>query len=123
MDESQDVAVVVALEHLGFDVIDGTGATIGDVIADYPADGHLEPGDTVVRVDGRPVERREDLALAIYEASPGDELELVVEPVDGPRRRRETVQLVEDPLHPGYAFLGVSGLVDEGPRDRTTPST
>jgi PDZ domain-containing protein len=111
MDQSQDVAVTVALEHLGFDVVDGTGATIGGVVPDYPADGAIRPGDTVVEVDGRPVDRAEDLARAIYESQPGDDLDLVVEPEEG-RAREETVQLVEnpDPFQPGTAFLGVAGL-------------
>ncbi len=109
MDQSQDVAVILALEHLGFDVVDGTGATVADVIPEYPADGHIEPGDTVVRADGRRVERAEDLAGAIAGAAPGDELTVVVEPEDG-RRRTEVVQLTEDPTRPGGAFLGVAGL-------------
>jgi Lon-like protease len=109
MDESQDVAIVVALEHLGFDVIDGTGATIADVVPDYPADGILHAGDTVVRVDGQPVERKEDLARAIDESQPGDTLRLVVESPEGDTRR-VTVDLGEDPFQPGHAFLGVVGL-------------
>jgi PDZ domain-containing protein len=109
MDESQDVAVVVALEELGFDVIDGTGATIGDVVPEYPADGALEPGDTVVRAQGEPVERKEDLARAIDATGPDQPLALVVEDPDG-IRRRVTVDLAPDPRDPGHGFLGVSGL-------------
>jgi Lon-like protease len=109
MDESTDVAVIVALEHLGFDVIDGTGATVADVVPDFPAEGVIQPGDTVVRANGEPVERAEDLATAIDDLEPGDELSMVVEPEDGPRRR-EQVELAEDPRAPESAFLGVVGL-------------
>ncbi len=109
MDVSQDTAVVVALEHLGFDVVSGTGATIGDIVPDAPADGVLEAGDTVVRLDGEPVERREDLVAVIDAMAPGDELEMVVEDEEGDRRR-VTVTLGAFPDFPDEPFLGVSGL-------------
>jgi PDZ domain-containing protein len=92
MDESEDTAVVVALEHLGFDVISGTGATIGGVLPGSPAEEVLEPGDTIVRVEAQPVDRREDLVRELDGTVPGDEITIVVEPEDGPRRR-ETVTL------------------------------
>ena len=43
MDASEDTAVVVALEHLGYDVVSGTGATIAGVVPDTPADGRDRP--------------------------------------------------------------------------------
>jgi Lon-like protease len=109
MDASEDTAVVVALEHLGYDVVSGTGATVEDVVPDTPADGTIEPGDTVVRAAGQPVERVEDLVAEIEARSPGDELSLVVEPEDGPRRR-VTVDLAAFPDAPTEPFLGVTGL-------------
>ena len=87
MDDSQDVAVVVALEHLGYDVVDGTGATIGDVLPESPAAEQLGAGDDIVRAGGEPVERKEDLVRQIEARRPGDELDLVVEPADGGRER------------------------------------
>ena len=109
MDASEDTAVVVALEHLGYDVVSGTGATVADVVPGAPADGVIEPGDTVVRAEGRPVERVEDLVAEIDTLAPGDELTMVVEPEDGPRRR-VAVDLAAFPDAPDEAFLGVSGL-------------
>jgi len=111
MDQSQEIAIIVALEHLGYDVVDGTGATVTNVIEGYPADGHLDAGDTVVRAGGRPVERSEDLVRLLDAATPGDELRLVVEPEDG-RRRTEVIELGENPNEPGQAFLGVAGSAD-----------
>jgi PDZ domain-containing protein len=87
MDDSQDVAVVVALEHLGYDVVDGTGATVGDVLPGSPAAEQLGPDDDIVRAGGEPVERKEDLVRQIEARRPGDELDLVVEPADGGRER------------------------------------
>jgi PDZ domain-containing protein len=109
MDASEDTAVVVALEHLGYDVVSGTGATVADVVPGAPADGVIEPGDTVVRAAGQPVERVEDLVTEIDALAPGDELTMVVEPDDGPRRR-VTVELAAFPDAPDEPFLGVSGL-------------
>lgn len=89
MDESQDVAVVVALEELGYDVIDGTGAKVGDVLPGSPAAVDLAADDTVVRAGGEPIERKEDLVRQIELLAPGDTLDLVVEPADGGRERVE----------------------------------
>ena len=111
MDASEETAVVVALEHLGYDVVSGTGATIEDVVPDTPADGVIEPGDTVVRAGGQPVERVEDFVAEIDARDPGDELTLVLESGDdGAPRRRATVELAAFPDAPAEPFLGVSGL-------------
>ena len=113
MDASEEVAVVVALEHLGYEVISGTGASVADVVPDAPADGVIEPRDTIVRVAGRPVELVEDLVAAIDGRRPGDRLPLVVEDEGGDRRRVE-VELGRYPGAPDLAFLGVSGLSTRG---------
>ncbi len=109
MDASEESAIVVALEHLGHDVVSGTGATVADVVPDAPADGLVEPGDTVVRAAGRAVDRVEDLVTEIDARDPGDDLALVVEPEDGPRRQ-VTVELGPFPDAPTEPFLGVAGL-------------
>ena len=109
MDASEVTAVVVALEHLGYDVVSGTGALVDDVVAGAPADGVVEPGDTVVRAADRRVERVEDLVAEIDSRRPGAPLRLVLDPEDGPRRR-VTVQLGAFPELPDAPFLGVSGL-------------
>ncbi|WP_442509118.1 trypsin-like peptidase domain-containing protein [Novipirellula sp. SH528] len=59
---------------------DGDGVTVANVSASSPAarDG-LKPGDRVVRVGSQPVDDRLDFALAMLNASPGDQLEFAVE--------------------------------------------
>lgn len=109
MDASQETAVVVALEHLGYDVISGSGATVEGTVAGAPAAGVIEPGETIVRAGGRPVEIVDDLVIEIDALDPGDELDLVVEDVDG-QRRTVTVELGDHPDAPGSSFLGVAGL-------------
>ena len=111
MDASEETAVVVALEHLGYEVVSATGATTEDVVPDTPADGVIERGDTVVRAGGQPVERVEDFVAEIDARDPGDELTLVLESGDdGAPRRRATVELAAFPDAPAEPFLGVSGL-------------
>jgi PDZ domain-containing protein len=70
----------------------------------------IEPGDTIVAVDGQPVERREDLARAIDAKEPGDPIRLRIEDPDG-ERRRAVVELGSYPDAPDEPFLGVGGLV------------
>lgn len=129
MRDSKQVAVAVALDALGYEVtISGTGAMIVEVVPDTPAAEVLEPGDTVVAVDGRPVELASELVEAIGAADPGDELTLTVEPMpphptDGdptaegpdaddegaePATETVTVTLGAHPDEPGRPFLGVS---------------
>jgi Lon-like protease len=109
MDDSKVTATQVALEHLGFDVVSGTGATVQEVVPDAPADGVIEPGDTVVRANGHRVTRVEELVAEIDGAQPGDRLDLVLQSSDG-QRREVTVELAEFPDAPDEAFLGVGGL-------------
>jgi Lon-like protease len=109
MDASKETAIQVALEHLGYDVVSGTGATVGEVVPDAPADGELRAGDTVVEADGRPVDRVEDLVAVVDGKQPGDTLDLRVERGSGPPRDVSAV-LGAFPEAPDQAFLGVGGL-------------
>lgn len=59
-------------------------AVIGTVFPDQPADGVLQPGDRVLRVDGEEVATFYELARRIQQR-PGEELELVIVR-DGERR-------------------------------------
>lgn len=97
-------------------------AVIGTVLPDEPADGLLEPGDRVLRVDGDEVATFYDLARFIQDR-PGEPIELVVER-EGERRnvtltpalteRRRELDLVDQvgrvgitPHHP-LALVGVT---------------
>jgi Lon-like protease len=86
MSRSQQVAVAVALRSLGRRVrVERTGAEVGLVLPDKPADGELAIGDVVVEARGRPVDGPEELLEAIEPLRPGDAVELVVLR-DGERR-------------------------------------
>jgi PDZ domain-containing protein len=104
METSERSATAVALEHLGYDVIDGKGALVNRVLEGTAAHGKLKEGETVVAADGEPVEVGDDLVEAIRGHDPGDEVVLRVEGVDGGRPRTERVVLGD---REGTAFLGV----------------
>lgn len=115
MDTSKDLATYVALDHLGYEVeIAGTGAFVADVSEDTPADGVLEIGDTVVAVDGEPVELAAELVEEISSRPPGTEVTLEVEPHGGEGSDERVVELGSREDDPDAAFLGVVPQTRDG---------
>ncbi len=76
---SKDVATRVALTALG--MAEPTGAEIEVVVDQSPADGILQAGDVVLSADGQPVTSALELARALGNVQPGDQVRLVVAPV------------------------------------------
>jgi PDZ domain-containing protein len=96
MDTSKQVATVVALRELGYDVpAHGTGALVVQIDETLPAAGVLEPGDTIVGIDGDGVALSEDLVAGIQAHQPGDEVTLRVDPAGEGEERTERVTLAE----------------------------
>ncbi|MFP3907842.1 MAG: PDZ domain-containing protein [Acidimicrobiales bacterium] len=109
MDLSTQNASYVALQRLGYEVNTiGTGAMIMNVEEDMPAAEVLEVGDTIVAVDGEPVQQAEDLVDAISNEEPGTTVTLTVEELDSSDRQERTVTLTERDDDPSQAFLGVA---------------
>ena len=81
---SQDTAIVIALERLGYEVtFKGHGALVSSVIADGAASGKLEPNDVIVGVNGTPIEFSSEAGDLIASFKPGDTITLSVErPLD-----------------------------------------
>lgn len=108
MTDSKQVAILVALEHLGESVeIFGSGASVTNVVQDLPVASFLSPGDTVVAADGEEIALVEELVAAIDRRNPGESILLVVEDASG-ERREEAVPLAEREDEPGRPILGVS---------------
>lgn len=106
---SKQVAVVVALTRLGIPLDPtGTGALVLGVEPGTPAEGVLAVGDTIVAVDGRPVELFGDLTPTVSTRAPGDVVTLDVEAADG-TVRQVTLTLAARPDDPAAGFLGVGG--------------
>ena len=107
MDTSKLTATEVALERLGYDVtITATGMTIVDVEPDFPADGVLAPGETIVAVDGTRIDDPDDLQTLLAKHRPGDDTNLTIESVRG-QRRSVSLRLVAAPDEPARGVLGV----------------
>lgn len=107
MSDSQDKAVVVALQELGFDELRGRGAQVVSVVPSTPADGVLGAGDAIVSVDGEAIALQEEAVRLLGERAPGDDVVLGVADGEG-TERRERVTLAENPGAAGRAFLGVA---------------
>lgn len=109
MDNSKQLASVVALRELGYDVpAHGTGALVVDVDRSLPVAEVLEPGDTIVGIDGRDVLLSEDLVAGIQARAPGDEVELRIDPVGEGEERTGRAVLGERPADQGGGpVLGV----------------
>jgi len=108
MSTSKEQALAVAFEHLGYDAIQGTGATIDEVVDDTPAERVLKAGDTITKVDDTAVQLDADAVRAIRAHEPGDEVRLTVEPKGGGSTREVTVELIANPDAKRQPLLGVT---------------
>jgi Lon-like protease len=108
MDTSKQVATQVALERLGQPVdVSITGETVVGVLPDMPAQGVLEPGDTITAVDGQRLDEPDDLTCMLADNQPGDEVTLTVEASGGSRPRDVELALGTDPDQPDRAIIGI----------------
>jgi Lon-like protease len=107
MDESKHLAPAVALEHLGYDVITDNGAQVARVVDDSPARGVLNPGDTILAVDGAPVSTSQAAVQALASRKPGDPVHLRLAASDTVPERDVDVILGAHPDTAGRPFLGV----------------
>ncbi len=108
MDTSKQVASQVALERLGYPVdVSITGETVVEVIPDMPAEGVLEPGDTITAVDGEPIDDPDDLTRLLGDDAPGDEVTITVQSPESAAERDVELALAPDPDDPERAIMGV----------------
>ena len=103
MADSQLVAMIAALEQMGYD-LEPEGALVAGVTEDAVTD-ELEVGDVIVAVDGEPVEESLDVVELVQARRPGEELVLEVRDDEG--SRQVEVTLGESPDEPGTGFIGV----------------
>ena len=108
MDTSKQVATQVALERLGHPVdVSITGEMVVNVLPDLPADGVLEPGDTLTAVNGERLDEPDDLTRLLADDSPGDDVTITVEPASGSRSRDIELALGADPDDADRAIIGI----------------
>jgi serine protease Do len=76
-----------------------SGVILSDVAPDGAAEAaQLEPGDVVLSIDGKPLREARDLALAVFQRTPGDQL--IMEIQRGKERMSKTVAVVERKSEP-----------------------
>ena len=106
MSRSQEVAVAVALEALGYVVdVEDEGAEVTTVLPDRPADGILEVGDIVIGAAGTPVRRARQLQAALADVRPGEEVGLTI--VRDGEEMKVTVGTMPSEEDPNRAVMGV----------------
>ena len=104
MDQSTQIAVAVALEHLGHDIMTPIGARIEWIVDGSPADAaDLAEGDIVQAVDGSPILTAPQLSDTIKAYEPGTQVQLTALDPDG-STRTVTATLGE---RDGLAHIGV----------------
>lgn len=106
MSRSQEIAVAVALEALGYVVdVEDEGAEVTTVLPDRPADGILEVGDIVIGAAGTPVRRARQLQAALADVRPGEEVGLTI--VRDGEEMKVTVGTMPSEDDPNRAVMGV----------------
>jgi PDZ domain-containing protein len=110
MTQSKSTAELVALQYLGYDVFDTTGAGIKSVVDGSPAQGLLNAGDTIVAINGTAVTSATGATSLLRTTTPGQSVTLRVESDKG-ETRDETIVLGTRPDGETHGYVGV-GLED-----------
>lgn len=106
MVRSEQIASVVALRALGYDVVaTPVGALVVGVASDVPAAATLETGDVIVAVDDTEIRTPGELRTEIGRRQPGDDVRLTVRRVG--ERRELTVRTVPNPADPTTPIVGI----------------
>jgi Lon-like protease len=106
MKESQEVASVVALRRLGYQVpIRPGGVRVVAVTSGSHAAGVVQPGDVIVSANGKPVRTRTDLAAVAARLEPGDTMKIVVR--RGGKKLTFSIRTIADSQNPKRAIIGI----------------
>src|SRR5690606_22798086 len=98
---SQSNAEVAALRRLGYPV----QVVVEQVVDDSPAAEVLQPGDRIVRIDGKDVTDSESVRKVLSGTRPGQTVTVVFQR-DGGSERTESVTLARHPESP-HGFIGI----------------
>ena len=108
METSQHQAIVVALEHLGYEIPRyASGVIVAEAMTGSPAADVLERGDVIVGIEGVPVGHLKDLAGVLASRSAGQTVVLDVEQADDGSVEAVEVELIQSPDDAGRALIGV----------------
>ena len=106
MKESQEVASVVALRQLGYQVpIRPGGVRVVAVTSGSHAAGVVQTGDVIVSANGKPVRTRTDLAAVAARLKPGDTIKIVVR--RSGKKLTFSIRTIADSENPKRAIIGI----------------
>ena len=110
MARSEQIASVVALRALGYEVVaTPRGVLVTSVAGDVPAAKQLKPDDVIVAVDGVQVRTPAQLRREIGRHEPGDDLRLTLH--RGGEIEKVTVRTIPSPEDASRTIIGI--LVDQ----------
>ena len=105
MRDSRDVAITVALRHLGYEVGEGgEGVLVVELVEGSPAAEVFQPGDVITAVDGEAVSAWPEGVEAIRAKRPGQDVEFAFR--RGSEERIVRLTLTEHPAEPGRPMAG-----------------
>ena len=108
METSQHTAIVVALEHLGYEISRvPSGVIVAEAMSGSPAAEVLERGDVIVGIEGVPVADLEDLADVLVNRSAGQTVVLEVERGETGSVETVEVELIASPGDAERALIGI----------------
>ena len=106
MADSQKVGAAVALKSLGYPVrVKVLGTIIAGVDPKGPSNGKLEPGDTIIAVDGQATKTLADIRREIRKHKPGETVQVDVRRNGKPKT--VAIKTVPEKKHPERPIIGV----------------
>lgn len=113
MDDSNYRAITVALEYLDYEMVP-TEVVVNEIVEGVPAEEVLEPGDTVLSVNGESIGELADFAPALEGFEVGDVIDMVV--LRGDEEVEVEVELAAREDDPDTPMIGiVLGQLTEAP--------
>lgn len=108
METSQHTAIVVALEHLGYEIPrHASGVIVAQAMTGSPAAEVLERGDVIVGIEGGPVADLKDLAEVLATRRAGQTVDLEVERAEDGAVEPVKVELIASSDDADRALIGV----------------
>ena len=112
MENSQHSSTFVAYEAANKEVtIEQNGVYVIGVVEDMPAEGTVERGDKIIQVDGKEIQKADDLVQYVQQKSSGDRIELQIER-EG-EMMTETIQVVSFPEDNTKVGVGIQLVTDQ----------
>ncbi len=108
MTQSKSTAELVALQYLGYDVLDNTGARILSIVAGSPSEGHLHEGDTIIAIEDTSVKTKEEATTRLRSTKSGQSIVIRVEDENGVARDESIVLGTRPDPNEQWGFMGVS---------------